>query len=312
MILTVTLNASVDKLYLMPSVRQDTVMRVGEVHNSAGGKGLNVSRVVAKLGEPVIAMGFTGGYNGKYFESLITDPLIQSVFTHVQAETRCCINCWNLSSNRSTEFLEPGAPVILEEMEQFYSDLDEQLPLADVIVVSGSAPKGVPLEAYGEIIRRCRKAGKPVLIDTSGERLTLAVKEKPYFIKPNMEEILQLIPNIDRNHMDPICQAEKLYQTGIDCVVLSLGSEGAVMACKEGVFRGYPPKVEPKNTVGCGDSMVAGFAVGFSRRLSHAECFRISLAVSAANALSLFTGDFDRKDYEMLYPQITIEQLLRR
>ena len=92
MILTVTLNTSIDKLYLMDSIRPETVMRVKEVHNTAGGKGLNVSRAAAKLGEPVTAMGFTGGFNGRYLESLIASPLVRCAFTHVTGETRSCIN----------------------------------------------------------------------------------------------------------------------------------------------------------------------------------------------------------------------------
>ena len=111
MILTVTLNTSIDKLYLMDSVQPETVMRVKEVHNTAGGKGLNVTRVAAELGEPVTAMGFTGGFNGQYLESLISQPLVRCAFTHVKGETRSCINCWDLSDGRSTEYLEPGDPV---------------------------------------------------------------------------------------------------------------------------------------------------------------------------------------------------------
>ncbi len=309
MILTVTLNSSIDKLYLLPTTCPETVMRVKEVHNSAGGKGLNVSRVAAKLGEKVTAMGFVGGYNGQYLESLITDPRIQSAFTHVKAETRCCINCWDLSTNRSTEYLEPGAPVTPEDVDRFFADLDEQLPEADVVAVSGSAPKGVPMDAYGEIIRRCRKAGKPVLIDTSGERLALAAAEKPFFIKPNTDEILQLLPDPAERSGDPVSLAEKLHLSGIDCAVLSMGADGAVMACETGVFRGIPPEITPKNTVGCGDSMVAGFAVGFTRKLPWTECFRMALAVSAANALSLYTGDFDEADYAAMYAGTVIEKV---
>ena len=95
-------------------------------------------------------------------------------------------------------------------------------------------------------------------------------------------------------------------------VVLSLGSEGALLACGEGVFRGKPPKIIPRNTVGCGDSMLAGFAVGFARRLPAAEAFRMALAVSAASALNLMTGDFDPADYERLYPEVIVEQLADR
>jgi tagatose 6-phosphate kinase len=101
-----------------------------------------------------------------------------------------------------------------------------------------------------------------------------------------------------------------LHQTGIPWVVLSLGADGALLACDKGVFHGMPPRITPRNTVGCGDSMVAGFAVGFARHLSMAETFRMALAVSAASALSLFTGDFSPADYDRLYPEVSVDKVL--
>ena len=309
MILTITLNSSIDKLYLMDSVQPETVMRVKEVHNTAGGKGLNVSRVAAKLGEPVTAMGFTGGFNGQYLESLISSPLIRCAFTHVKGETRSCINCWDLSCGRSTEYLEPGDPVTGEDVSRFLDDFSRELPFADVVVISGSMPKGVPEDFYCELIRRCRTAGVPVLVDTSGSRLVSAVKELPTLIKPNEDEIIQLTGKSFSGLPAAAAALKELRDTGIPYTVLSMGSDGALLACKDGVFHGRPPKITPRNTVGCGDSMVAGFAAGLVRRLPTEETFRMALAVSAANALSLFTGDFDPEDYARLLPAVSVDRL---
>lgn len=309
MILTVTLNASIDKLYLLSSVRPETVMRVEKVYNSAGGKGMNVSRVAAKLGEDVVAMGFAGGWNGRYLESLVCQPEIQCAFTHVQAETRCCINCWNLSNSASTEYLEPGAPVTKEEVARFDRDFKERVRQADVVCISGSIPEGVPADEYAHLIRLCKEAGVPVMVDTSGERLAPAVAECPTFIKPNTDEIEQLLGYKPADREEIVSAAENLHRKGIGYVVVSMGADGALLVCDDGVFWGRPPLIEPKNTVGCGDSMVAGFAVGFSQGKPICESFRMALAVSAANALSLYTGDFSQKDYERLYPEITIERI---
>jgi len=309
MILTVTLNTSVDKLYLLDSVLPETVMRVNEVHNTAGGKGLNVSRVAAGLGEPVTAMGFVGGFNGQYLESLISSSMIRCAFTHVEGETRSCINCWDLSRGRSTEYLEPGQPVSPEEISRFLSDFEARLPQADAVTISGSAPQGVPDGLYGDLIRRCRTAGIPVLLDTSGSRLASAIKEKPDFIKPNEDEITQLTGRPFAGGEGAVQALTRLHEDGIPCAVLSMGAEGALLVCDQGVFRGRPPRITPRNTVGCGDSMVAGFAVGFARGLPVEETFRMALAVSAANALSLFTGDFNPADYDLLYPEVSIQKL---
>lgn len=314
MILTVTLNTSIDKLYLMENIRPGTVMRVKEVHNTAGGKGLNVSRVAAKLGEKVTATGFVGGFNGRYLESLVDSPLVRCAFTHVNAETRSCINCWDLSGGKSTEYLEPGAPVAPEDASRFLSDFDRELPQADVVTISGSIPEGVPDGIYADLIRRCRRAGVPVLVDTSGSRLTAAVKENPFFIKPNEDEIVQLtgraLSGGEKSRKEAAAALMDLHEGGIPCAVLSLGGEGALLACDDGVFHGKPPEIVPKNTVGCGDSMVAGFAVGFARGLPMDDTFRLALAVSAASALSLFTGHFEHPDLDRLYPAVEIRKIL--
>ena len=309
MILTVTLNTSIDKLYLIEAVHPETVMRVKEVHNTAGGKGLNVSRVAAKLQEPVVAMGFIGGFNGQYLESLISSPLVQCAFTRVRGETRSCINCWDLSSGRSTEYLEPGVPVTMEDVSRFLADFTAWLPKADIVSISGSVPRGVPEGFYCELIRLCRNAGVPVLVDTSGSLLVAAAKEKPLFIKPNEDEIAQLTGRAVSGREEAVQALISLHESGIPYAVLSMGEEGALLACDQGVFHGRPPKIIPRNTVGCGDSMVAGFAAGFARCLPVDEVFRMALAVSAANALSLFTGDFDPSDYDRLYPAVQIEKI---
>ena len=309
MILTVTLNTSIDKLYLMTGIQPETVMRVKEVHNTAGGKGLNVSRIAGKLGEEVAATGFVGGFNGRYLESLVDTPLVRCAFTHVEAETRSCINCWDLSDGKSTEYLEPGAPVTAEDVSRFLADFDRERTRADVVTISGSIPAGAPEEIYCDLIRRCRQAGIPVLVDTSGSRLISAVKEQPSFIKPNEDEIAQLTGRSFSGREEAVRALMDLHEGGIPYVVLSLGAEGALFACDKGVFHGRPPRITPRNTVGCGDSMVAGFAVGFARHLSMAETFRMALAVSAASALSLFTGHFESADYERLYPEVSIDKV---
>ena len=130
MILTVTLNSSVDKLYIVDEMQPFAVTRVQQVVNTAGGKGMNVSRVAALAGERVAAMGFVGGHNGELFRSLIREPGIRPAFTQVQEETRCCVNVRDRATNHSTEFLEPGRPVSEAEAEQFLCQLAQELPLS--------------------------------------------------------------------------------------------------------------------------------------------------------------------------------------
>ncbi len=309
MLLTVTLNASVDKLYLLDKNIPETVMRVRQVRNSAGGKGMNVSRVAAQLGEPVTAMGFVGGYTGKYFESLITQPLIGRAFTHTNAEMRNCINCWDLSCARSTEYLETGAPVEQADADRFMEDFAMRLPGADVVAISGSMPRGLPDDTYATLVRMCHNAGKPVLLDASGTALRNALPAMPTFVKPNAAEMTALLGAEPLTRAAQVKAVLALHGQGIACAALSLGAQGVLVACDEGVFHGEPPAIQPSNTVGCGDSMVAGFAVGMARGLAIGEQIRLAVAVATASALFIGTGEYAQSDFETILPQVKIHRL---
>lgn len=309
MILTVTLNASVDKLYVLDRLSPYTVMRVKEVNNTAGGKGLNVSRVAAQAGERVIAMGFVGGYNGMLFESLIKEDGIEKHFTHTRSETRCCVNIWDTQTNQSTEFLEPGNPVTPQEVRQFLADFEKQLPRADVVAISGSMPKGVPADFYGELVQAARRQKKPVILDTSGDALKNSLSSRPTMIKPNFEEMQQLLNEKIGSRQELIAAAKKLQQSGIAIVAVSLGKDGVLVACGDDVYRGVAPKISAVNTVGCGDSMVAGFAVSMARQKTIEESIRYAVAISAANALTKETGSFIQEDFERLLEKTQVKKL---
>lgn len=309
MILTVTLNASIDKLYHVKRLTPHQVIRVGQVMASAGGKGLNVARVAALAGEKVTAMGFVGGYHGQLLESLLQVRGIEKKFTHVQGETRCCINIREEQSEESTELLEPGGMVTPEEQEAFLNNFKEQLPLSDLVTVSGSLPRGVSPEIYKKLINLAQRAGKPIYFDTSGAALKAAAEAGPTLIKPNQEELLQLFGQETMNFSELAAAAEKLRQMGIEQVAVSLGKDGVLFACKEGIFHGIPPKIQVVNTVGCGDSMLAGLAVAFVRGAGIEDRIRYAVAISAANALTEETGAFRTEDLERLLGLVRVERL---
>lgn len=309
MILTVTLNASVDKLYRVGALAPGTVMRVAEVNNTAGGKGLNVARVAALAGESVTAMGFVGGHNGALLESLLRMRGIEKHFTHILPETRCCINVWDEASHRSTEFLEPGNPVTEDDLAAFVKDFEARLPAASVVTISGSMPKGVPENFYGLLVELAKRAGKRVLLDTSGDALRCALPAAPTLIKPNTDEICQLTGAAADSLPELVAAARKLHADGVDTVAVSLGKDGVLVVSDEGAYRGVPPKLTAVNTVGCGDSMVAGFAVGLARGMTLPEQIRYAVAISAANVLTSETGSFRTEDLASLLSQVRVETL---
>lgn len=295
MITTITLNVAVDKAYVIGKLTDHTVMRVSRCTNTAGGKGLNVAKVVHMCGEEVQATGFVGGFNGAYVEDMLKKQGIPSQFVHVQGETRSCINVLD-EDGGSTEFLEPGEPVKPEEVQAFLDQFDDIIADSSVVTISGSVPKGVDVTMYARLIEKIKAQGKKVVLDTSGALLKESIKACPTMVKPNTDEIEDLLGIKVNNHKDLVEGAKKLHDMGIPVVVVSLGGDGALVVSDEGVFRGQPPKIEVVNTVGCGDSMTAAFAVGFARGMNIQDSLRYAIAVSAANAMTMETGSFREED----------------
>lgn len=309
MITTVTLNASIDKAYHMTQkIENGTVMRVAETHNSAGGKGLNVARVVKLCGSDTKAAGFVGGYNGQYLESLLDSDGISYEFEHINGETRSCINILDPGYG-STEYLEGGCEVTAEEETSFLERFPGIIRNSDVVTISGSAPRGMGRDIYQKMIRIVKKLGRKVILDTSGEYLKRGLESLPTMVKPNKDEIEMLFDIKVRSQEDVIGYAQKIYEKGIPYVVISLGGEGALLVCKKGIYQGKPPRIEVVNTVGCGDSMVGAFAVALERNMEPEDALKFAVAVASANALSSNTGTFDPAKRDEISQNVKIIKL---
>lgn len=306
MITTVTLNASIDKAYYMDQeITNGEVMRVSKCINSAGGKGLNVARIVKLCNEDVLATGLVGGYNGRYLEALLKQDQIDFDFEHVKGETRSCINVLD-SKYGSTEYLEPGCVIDINEEIKFIERFKKIVKDSDIVTISGSIPKGINTDIYQRLITIVKELGKKVILDTSGDLLKEGLKARPTMVKPNQDEIEKLFNTKITSIDDVVSYAKKIHNQGIENVVISLGGDGALLVCDEGVFQGKPPKIKVVNTVGCGDSMVGAFSIAMARNYSKVEALRFAVAVASANAMSLNTGKFDQDVYKQLLNEIQI------
>lgn len=309
MIGTVTLNTAIDKRYVIDRLSVGAVNRVKTCMYTAGGKGINVSRVARLAGEKVIASGFVGGHAGDYIIQELEKMDITPFFVQTKGESRSCINLFDRETHRHTELLEPGEEVTEEEQRCLLEKVSVMVSQCGVIVISGSAPRGTDPRLYSEIIEIAEQKGRKVLLDTSGELLAASMKAGAYLIKPNLDEIAAL-SRMNLETEAQIClEAKRLRKTGVEMAVISLGKEGSVIACSEGIYRVRVPEVKAVNTVGCGDSMMAGFAVGISRGYGKEEMIRYASAVSAANAMQEQTGFVSMDDVARLLPEITIERI---
>lgn len=309
MILTVTLNAAIDKRYVVEEFKVGEVNRVKECAYVPGGKGLNVSKPAAVAGAEVVATGFVGGHAGNYIEASLKDYHVKSAFYHLESESRSCINIWDEKNCVQTEFLEPGFTVTESEFQGFVEEFKELVKQADVVAMSGSVPKGLDGTAYQKLVKVVKDAGKKVTLDTSGKLLEMGIEACPTMIKPNIDEI-RMLTGKECNEIGEIVEAAKeIHARGVEVVAVSLGADGSLAVSDEGVFRAIVPRIDAVNTVGCGDSMIAGFALGFAEGLSIEETLRKASAISAAAALREETGYFVMEDMQRLYPQIKIEKM---
>ena len=307
MILTITLNPAVDKTYTAGSLMLGQVNRMRTVHNIAGGKGINVAKILSQYGYSVAGCGFLGGYTGRFIESCMKEIQAECRFTKVAGETRCSINVI-AEDGYVTEILEPGPVVSAQELEQFLKDYREAVDKSDLVVLSGSVAKGVPADIYGKLIAIGNGAGKRCILDTSGEALLHGMEAGPFMIKPNQKELEYVTGHRLKDIREVQEAAQQLRERGIGHVLVSLGKKGLLSVSGEGTLWAKAPSVKAVNTVGCGDSVVASYAMSVLKGEDIYTALKRAAAISAANAASLESGDISLELAEELLEKIQIEK----
>lgn len=310
MILTVTMNPSVDISYPIQDFKLDDVNRVEKVLKTAGGKGLNVARVIRQLGEEVLATGVLGGTIGDYIIRELTKSDIRNDFLHINQESRNCISI--LHNGQQTEILESGPTLSVEEGTAFLEKYEELLSKVSLVSISGSLPKGLSSEFYRSLMEKSHKKEVPVIIDTSGEplRQVLSHKVKPTAIKPNITELSQLLGMNVEPRSEELGQilSSDLFQ-GIQWIVVSLGSEGAFVKHGEDFYQLSIPAINVVNPVGSGDATVAGLAVAITRNESVSSILKTAMTTGMLNAMEEGTGYIDRAKFDQLYGCVEVRKV---
>ena len=308
MILVINLNASLDKRYELVDFAKGKIIRAKSVDNTPGGKGIHVANVDTILGEETVVTGFLGGKTGEFVAGRLCDYGIAGDFVKVAGETRSCLAILT-EDGAQTEILEPGPDVSREELKKFRAKYTELLGKADIVVASGSVPRGVPVDFYAELIAEAHQAGKKFLLDTSGDLLACGIAARPDFIKPNRDEMEALRGYRLSNEEDVVREIRHFLDDGIEMAAISLGREGSLVGVKDQVYRVTVPRIACKNPVGSGDSYVAGIAAGFARKLPIEDILRLGAACGTANALEAESGFVQKKIVAQLLPRISVEKL---
>lgn len=307
-ILTVTLNVAIDKTYAVDHFALSQVNRTRKITALPGGKGINVARVLSVLGEEVAATGFVGGYNGRYIVQNLKEQLFTCDFQEISEESRLCINI--LSNHASTEILEHGPNIKQEELAAFIEKFDNLSRKARVVVMSGSIPRGVTHTIYKQMIEIAARNGAYTILDSSGDSFIEGLKGRPYMVKPNKEELEKAL-GCPLDTEAKICASIQEYMNdGIVLFVLSMGSRGALVGYNGGIFKVSPPIVEAINSVGCGDALVAGFAIGIARGMRITDMIKLATATAASNALHHGAGIINKVEVEDLIKKVKVHKLM--
>lgn len=310
MIYTVTLNPALDKTVEIPSLTVDSVNRITAMRTDPGGKGINVSKVIRELGGESTATGILAGNTGRAISSALEEMKIRADFKFVEGETRTNLKVIDPVNHTNTDLNEPGITVSEEILNGLLADLLCRIRESDIVVLSGSLPKGSPKDTYGTWVRACRKAGAKVMLDADGELLVNGMQASPYLIKPNHHELSELMGKKLETPEELEKAARGLMEKyGIARVVVSMGGAGALYISKNETIYAEGLKVPVQSTVGAGDSVVAALAISEESGKSPEDTVRLSTACGAANVMCSGTQAAKYNVIEELMPKVVFRRL---
>lgn len=307
-ILTVTLNPAVDKTYTTKCLVAGQVNRMRTVLNIAGGKGVNVTKILRQYGYRVMATGLLGGHTGRFIEEELLRRGAECGFVQVSGETRCNMNIL-ADDGGVTEILESGPQISEQEQTLFLERYEALLTGCKLAAISGSIARGMADDIYERLIVMARDKKVPVYLDSSGESMRKGLSAKPCFIKPNWKELEYLAghPIADREGI--IAAARHLREEGIAKVVVSMGSEGLLSVTDSGVLFARARGIEAVNTVGSGDSVVASYAMSAVLGESDEEAILRACAISAANVTTLESASIPVETAQQLMNKMVVEKI---
>jgi 6-phosphofructokinase 2 len=309
MIYTVTLNPALDHFLDVQDLCIHDANRVTSECLYAGGKGIDVSRAIRRLGSDSMALGFIGGHNGQIMLDLLKKEGVTCYFTPISQETRRNIIIGALSRGTQTMLNARGPTVTKDEWNAFLTHL-RLLDLRDsYVVLSGSLPRGVPVDAYRQVITLVQNQGARAVLDTDGPALKVGLTAQPFAMKPNVNELRRLTGLALRSERAVLTAATQLHRDGIEIVLVSMGCRGLLMVTGGSRCRVVPPAVRVRSTVGAGDSAVAGFVCTHAGGKPLEDCLRFAAAAGTAATLAPGNQLCRLRDVQRLAPRVRLEHI---
>jgi 1-phosphofructokinase family hexose kinase len=312
MIVTVTLNAAIDRTLLVPNFQLGHRHRATTSLSSAGGKGINVARALKRLGVPVVCTGLAGGRTGVQIVERLTNEGLLNDFVRIRGESRTSTAVIDPTSNVYTEINEWGPEVEEHELAMLRDKLAYLTRGAEFAVLSGSLPRGVGDDFYEETIRELNRRGVPTVLDAEGEPLALGVEGEPYLVTPNIREAEQLVGHEFGGNEDLVAALDEIAELGARNVIITL-ERGCLALLREDRqelrLEAVAPELEPIAKIGSGDALLAGFLAARTGGKSFEEAVRAGVATGAASVLEAGAGRFDIREMNRLSGLIEVTHL---
>ena len=308
MLLSLCPNPCLDVYYYTGVLKEDDTNRVENPLLSPGGKGVNAARVIARFcDESYLALPL-GGCIGRCVKELLEKEGVSSIIVETSSETRVNTILEQKAKGKHILIAAKGAPLSQEELEKLKETVCNCYE-PEVLILGGSVPPGIRDTFYGEIVENFKETKTKVIVDADGELLKKAVEKGPFAIKPNKYELERLVGHPLYGIEDIVKAAENVRNWGVEVVIVSLGEFGALCVCNEGRFRITPPRVNVKNTVGAGDSLVGGFAYSLYKGKPIVEAVKFGVACGTATVIEEGTKLCQPEKVKELLDLISVEKL---
>lgn len=312
MIITVTLNAALDKTLEVPSFTPGRRHRTVEQRTLPGGKGVNVARAIKRLGQPVIATGVAGGSTGTRIVEALNDEAILNAFVRIREDSRTNTAVLDPTTGLHTEINERGPSVSAQELDLFRDKLLYLAKGASICVFAGSLPYGVAPDVYAGLIREVRKLGATTMVDTDGEPLRLAVRAEPDVVLPNELEAEELVGHEFNDDDDRAHAVIEMARLGAGEAIMTVSDGCFAQLCEEGapaLYRLRIEKQEARSTIGSGDAFLAGYVAARYARRAPVECLRFGVACGAQSTEHFGAGILDPGRVDRLLGAVEAERL---
>lgn len=307
MFLCVTPNPALDRTLILPEFQMGRVFRVERLILAAGGKGINVARVIQQLGAEAHNVAFVGGHTGRYFAELAKAEGLRGDWVEVNSETRCCMIVADQREADTAVLNELGPTVTGEDWNAMYETVMATAAHAEITCFCGSLPPGSPVEAYERLLRDLRERGDMVWVDTSGSPLRAALDVPGVNVKVNLDEAAAVLGERPHDVESAAKAAHQIAARTGGAVVLTMGKGGAVMVADGEALHGTPPQAKTVSTVGSGDAFLGGLVTGLAQ--SPEIALRRATAAGTANAMMYGGGLFSLADFEHLLDAVEVTRL---